>query len=63
MAVANSQVVDPTRGTARFHHHQVDFEILEERRQVVAVRGCRLELIGTRIRVLKAAHCLEFAEV
>jgi hypothetical protein len=63
VSVADSQIVNPARRTASFHHNQIDFVTLEDGRQIVAVGSYFEELVFSSFLIEKAAHSLELANV
>lgn len=57
------QIVDRTGGAGCFHDDEVDLVFLEDRLEVVSIRGSVKELVLSGFRVEKAANCVEFSEV
>ncbi len=62
-AGALGQIVDPARRSAGFHVEEVDFALLEECLQVPPLGSCIQESEFPSVRVKKAAHGIEFAEI
>ena len=61
--MADGQVIDPARGTASFHHDQIDLAFLENCREIVSIGSRCEEFSFASFRVEKAAHRIELAEV
>ncbi len=61
--MALGQIVDPARRSAGFHDDEVDFVLREDRIQVPPLGSCIQECVFPSVRVKKAAHGIELAEI
>lgn len=61
--MTDSQVMDPIRGTAGFHDHQIDFVPLEDGGEVFSISDGGEELVFTSINVKKGALGVEHAKI